>query len=180
MIRLSRVAYVFLIGLILIGLGACATTQINTSPSPRPDRQVVWSVLPLINNTATPYAGVRAQHQLAALLSAHGVKQTLIAPGPDSTGPLPLLTNNANTQQQELTWAHSHGAQYALLGSVDEWRYKIGLDGQPAVGFTLHLVDLKTGDTVWSGVASASGTSREGLAVLSQRVLTRLTEQLLP
>lgn len=160
-------------------LSGCATTQLDSAPSPHPDTLAVWCVLTPVNNTSTPYAGGRVQQQLAALLGARGIGRVLVAPSPGASGPLPL-DEGAKGPRKALAWAHRHGARYALLGSVDEWRYKIGLDGQPAVGFTLRLIDLRSGKTLWSGVASASGGSREGLAVLSERTLTGLIKRLLP
>jgi hypothetical protein len=160
------------------GLSGCATTQLNAAPSPHPDRHALWCVVAPVNNTSTPYAGGRVQQQLAALLGARGLRQVLVAPS-SSGGPLPV-GDGAKGQQRALSWAHGHDARYALLGSVDEWHYKIGLDGQPAVGFTLRLIDLESGKTLWSGAASASGGSREGLAVLSERTLSGLLGRLLP
>jgi hypothetical protein len=159
-------------------IAGCATVQINTSASPHPDRQAVWCVLTPINNTSTPYAGGRVQQQLAALLGARGLSHVLVAPAAGDSGPLPV-GEGAKDQKQQLDWAHHHGARYVLLGSVDEWHYKIGLDGQPAVGFTLRLIDLRSGQVLWSGAASASGGSREGLAVLSERTLAGLLTRLL-
>jgi hypothetical protein len=165
--------------LLAAGLCGCATDQLNAAPSPHPDKYAVWCVVAPINNTSTPYAGGRVQQQLAALLGARGLPHVLVAPSADDSGPLPI-GNDAKDERQALAWAQHHGARYVLLGSVDEWHYKIGLDGQPAVGFTLRLTDLETGRTVWSGAASASGGSREGLAVLSERTLTTLVGRLLP
>jgi hypothetical protein len=160
-----------------LGVSGCATTQLNAAPSPHADRQAVWCVLPPINNTATPYAGERVQQQLAALLGARGLPHILLAPARTGSGPLPI-DNGATEQRQALKWAHQHQARYAVLGSVDEWDYKVGLDGQPAVGLTLRLLDLQSGRIIWSGAASASGGSREGLAVLSERTLARLLKRL--
>ncbi|MGH9478832.1 MAG: hypothetical protein ACRD1A_06350 [Terriglobales bacterium] len=162
-----------------LGLSGCASTQLDTAPSPHPDREAAWCVPPPANNTSTPYAGERVQRQLAALLGARGLPRLLLPPASDNSGPLPI-DNGANDQRQALDWARHHGARYALLASVDEWDYKIGLDGQPAVGFTVRLLDLQSGRIIWSGVASASGNSREGLAVLSERTLSGLVERLLP
>ncbi|MBW4051820.1 MAG: penicillin-binding protein activator LpoB [Proteobacteria bacterium] len=160
-------------------LSGCATVQMNAAPTPHPDSQAVWCVVAPMNNTSTPYAGGRVQQQLAALLGARGLPHVLVAPSRDGSGPLPI-GDDAKSQSNALDWAHRHDARYALLGSVDEWHYKIGLDGQPAVGFTLRLIDLHSGKTLWSGAASASGGSREGLAVLSERTLARLVGHLLP
>lgn len=168
-----------LMGLALLALTGCATTQLNSSTSPKPNKQAVWAVLPLINNTATPYAGERVQRQLAALLGAKEVKHVLIAPAAANQGLLPI-GNGTQNQTRARAWARRHGARYTLDGSVDEWRYMIGLDGQPVVGFTLYLRNLQSGKVIWRGVASASGNSREGSAVLSQRVLMQLLGRLLP
>ncbi|MGH8319991.1 MAG: penicillin-binding protein activator LpoB [Steroidobacteraceae bacterium] len=161
-----------------LGLSGCATTQFNSAPSPHPDRQALWCVLAPINSTPTPYAGERVQQQLAALLGAQGLTHVLLAPAPGDNGPLPI-DNGTTGERQALDWARHHEARYALEGSVDEWDYKVGLDGQPAVGVTLRLLDLQSGEIIWSGVASASGDSREGLAVLSERTLSGLLERLL-
>ena len=165
--------------LLLAALSGCATVQMNAAPSPHPDREAVWCVVAPMNNTSTPYAGGRVQQQLAALLAARGLPHVLLAPSRDGSGPLPI-GEDAKGQAQALAWAHRHDARYALLGSVDEWHYKIGLDGQPAVGFTLRLIDLQSGKSLWSGAVSASGGSREGLAVLSERTLSRLLDRLVP
>ena len=161
-----------------LGLSGCATTQFNSAPSPHPDRHALWCVLAPINNTATPYAGERVQQQLAALLGAQGLRHLLLPPASAASGPLPI-DNGAAGERQALEWARQHEARYALEGSVDEWDYKVGLDGQPAVGVTLRLLDLTTGEILWSGAASASGGSREGLAVLSERTLAGLLKRLL-
>ncbi len=164
--------------LVALGLAGCASTQFNSAPSPHPDRQAAWCVLPPVNNTSTPYAGERVEQQLAALLGARGLPHVLLAPATTSGGPLPI-DNGSTEQRRGLAWARHHRARYALLGSVDEWQYKIGLDGQPAVGVTLRLLDLESGKVIWSGAASATGGSREGLAVLSERTLSGLLERLL-
>lgn len=175
-----RVALPLFLGLFSFILAGCATTRIDTSAAvSAPDQQAVWAVLPLANNTSTPYAGDRAQQQLAALLGARGIRQVLIAPNPRTAAtPLPIGKGSGD-QERSLQWARIHRARYALVGSVDEWHYKIGLEGQPAVGFTLRLIDLKSGITVWSGAASATGNAREGLAVLSQQVLRKAVKRLL-
>ena len=175
----SKPTACIVLALAALALSGCATVQLDASASPHPDRQALWCVLAPVNNTSTPYAGGRVQQQLAALLGTRGLTHVLLAPSTGSSGPLPI-GEAAQDERQELSWARHHDARYALLGSVDEWHYKIGLDGQPAVGFTLRLMDLRSGKILWSGIASASGGSREGLAVLSERTLSGLLQRLLP
>ena len=57
---------------------------------------------------------------------------------------------------------------------MDEWRYKVGVDGEPAVGVTLEIVDVGTGATVWSGAGAQSGWSREALAAVGQKLIRNL------
>ncbi|MSU49653.1 MAG: hypothetical protein EXS37_11310 [Opitutus sp.] len=69
--------------------------------------------------------------------------------------------------------ARTMNATHLLIGTVHEYRYKTDLDGDPAVGLTLRLVDAATGQTLWQGTsgnvgyAFASLTSAAGRAVRS-------------
>ena len=71
-------------------------------------------------------------------------------------------------------WARSVGARYAIYGAVDEWRYKVGIDGEPAVGVALHIMDLQNNSVVWSGVGGKSGWSRESLSGVAQKLIKQL------
>jgi hypothetical protein len=61
-----------------------------------------------------------------------------------------------------------------VQGAVDEWRYKVGVDGEPAVGVALQVVDLQSGAVVWSAVGAKSGWSREALAAVAQKLIGEL------
>ena len=160
-------------GTVALLLGACATSSYHASPKPSIEAGATWVVAPLVNNTATPYAGSRASHIAAALLAQHKAGRVLNAPDPGSASDLPL-DNGEAAQAAARSYAVKQQARYLVTGSVDEWHYKIGLDGQPAVGFTLTVTDLRSGRTLWTGAASASGSSREGVAVLAQKTLNKL------
>ena len=71
-------------------------------------------------------------------------------------------------------WAKQQGVRYALTGNVDEWRYKVGIDGEPAVGITLQLLDVQSGAVVWSGVAAGTGWSRDGLSAVAQKLIKEM------
>ncbi len=172
--RLVRLSLLFA-GLIL--LGACASSSFRAAPAPTVDHAATWVVAPLINNTATPYAGQRAARLIRALLAQRATGQVLLPPPEPDAGGLPT-DNGEAAEQAARAFASQQGARYLVSGSVDEWQYKIGLDGQPAVGFTLTLVDINSGKTLWTGAASASGGSREGVAVLAQKTLDRLIARL--
>jgi hypothetical protein len=68
--------------------------------------------------------------------------------------------------------------RYAVTGTVDEWRYKVGVDGEPAVGFTLQVLDVPTGRVLWSAAGGRTGWSREALSAVAHQLLTRLSAPL--
>jgi polysaccharide biosynthesis protein PelC len=71
-------------------------------------------------------------------------------------------------------WARIQGARFAVYGAVDEWRYKVGIDGEPAVGVALHIIDLQSNNVVWTGVGGKSGWSREALSAVAQKLIREL------
>lgn len=159
-------------------LAGCASSTIRSTGTPQLAMGVTWLVAPLSNNTATPYAGERAMHLAAALL-AHHLKAGEVLTMPEQPSPSGLPIDSGSISPERVhAYAAQHGAQYVVTGSVDEWHYKTGLDGQPAVGFTLSVTDEKTGRIVWTGAASASGGSREGVAVLAQETLNGMVERI--
>ena len=57
---------------------------------------------------------------------------------------------------------------------MEEWRYKVGVDGEPAVGMMLQITDLKSGQVVWSGSGGKTGYSRESLSGTAQKLLNQM------
>ncbi|MFX7620734.1 hypothetical protein ABTJ52_20200, partial [Acinetobacter baumannii] len=67
---------------------------------------------------------------------------------------------------------------YALSGTVDDWRYKVGIDGEPAVGLTLQLIEVSSGKVVWAAAGAKSGWSREALSAVAQKLMRSLLSPL--
>ena len=65
-----------------------------------------------------------------------------------------------------------------MTGSVEEWQYKNGLDGEPAVGISLQIVEPASGRVLWSNSGARAGWSRESLAGTAQKVLRKLVSDL--
>jgi nucleotide-binding universal stress UspA family protein len=86
-----------------------------------------------------------------------------------------LFDSGDRKQQEEAqAWARQQGARYALTGTVEEWRYKVGVDGEPAAGVTLQIVDVGSGDMLWSATGGKSGWSREALSAVAQQLIRNL------
>ena len=132
-----------------------------------------WALLPFVNNTETPYAAERAEAITAALLHARGT-QTLERYTVETKVEEMGNDRGERHQREALEWAKQKKVRFALSGTVNEWRYKVGLDGEPVVGIALQLVELPEGRVVWSGTAGKSGWSRDAVSAVAQQVLDRL------
>jgi TolB-like protein len=151
---------------------ACST--LDTSRAAQVDRQALWVVLPFANHTETPLAGNRAEAITEALMRAQGIGHVKRHP---QLGQHEALFDNAGErrlQEDALAWAKAQGARYAVSGTVYEWRYKVGVDGEPAAGVTLQIVDVASGETLWSGSGGKSGWSREALSAVAQQLIRDL------
>lgn len=161
----------------LLALTACSSTQISKAPS--------WTgldklaLVPLSNYTETPGAALGAQSIAQSLLHQKGFTQLATYPFSDSAGTY-LLNNTDQQRAQALDWARQTGARYALTGAVQEWRYKVGIDGEPVVGLSFDVVDLDTGAVVWSAMGSRSGWSRSTLAGVGHDLISQLLAPIHP
>ena len=157
-------------------LAACST--LDRSAAPTVSSKALWVVLPFANNTETPLAGSRAEAITEGLLRSKGIGKLRRAP---ATLQQDALFEPGDRKQQDaaLDWAREQGARYAVVGNVDEWRYKVGVDGEPAVGIALSIIDVSSGETLWSGVGGKSGWSREALSAVAQKLMSSLLDSAL-
>ena len=159
--------------LVLCALAACSTVDRGRAPTLQANAE--WTVLPFANHTETPMAGNRAESVAEALLHAQGVGKVKRY---TSTAQQEAMFDAGDTKRQEqaLPWAREQGVRYALAGTVDEWRYKVGVDGEPAAGITLQIIDVQSGDILWSGAGGKSGWSREALSAVAQKLIRELLQ----
>jgi polysaccharide biosynthesis protein PelC len=159
---------------VLMGmLTACTTTQVQGLPAEL-DKAASWALLPILNLTETPQAGLRAEAILESLIRAGGVKNLKRYPSNLNTESI-FDPVERKAQEQALAWAKTEKIRFAISGTVDEWRYKVGVDGEPAVGLTLQIQDLNTGAVIWTAAGSKSGWSREALSAVAQKLIAQLT-----
>lgn len=149
--------------LALLLAGCASVSEVQTAPSlPRDAR---WVLLPIENYSQTPQAGERTEAIARTLLAKRGLKVAGY-PQPAGNGGLPVL-DEQQRYRKAYDWAKAQGFRYAVTGSVEEWHYKSGLDGEPAVGLSLRVIDVQSGATLWSasgantgwGYQSAAGTA---------------------
>lgn len=150
-------------------MAACSTFSGGQSPSFAANAQ--WGLLPLVNYSQTPQAGERVEQILLSVLSEEGVRPRVYPQAGDTDL---LMLDDRKRLADAMQWAASQRFDYLVAGSVEEWQYKNGLDGEPAVGISLRVIDAKTGQVLWSNSGARAGWSRESLAGSAQKVLATL------
>ena len=156
-------------------LSGCASTALHASRAIRLAPGAAIAVASFANYTTTPGAGSRAASMTASLLLVHGLKGvTILTVDHHNRLPLGLQPNPATLLRK----ARAMGARYVVEGAVQEWRYTIGLDGQPAVAVTMDLVGVRSGRVIWTATASRSGVPRQSVGVLAENTLNAMIESL--
>lgn len=174
--HLLRLAHAIGLAGIAIVLASCSTIQVGKAPAL--EAQAKWAILPFSNQTETPQAGLRAESITENLLRASGIANMKKYPASLNTE---TLFEPADRKQLDaaLAWARNEGIRYGMAGSVDEWRYKVGIDGEPAAGITLQLIDVSTGDVLWAASGGTTGWSRESLSGVAQKLIGKLLRPVL-
>lgn len=151
-------------------LAACSTGIQSIATHDALDPAAKWALLPITNNTDTPQAGLSAEAMVEHQLRRRGIANVVHYPAALSRDSL-FEPTERKVAEEALKWARDQDVKFVLMGSVEEWRYKVGIDGEPAVGVTLKVMDLSSGQVVWSGTSAKSGWSREALSAVAQAVL---------
>ncbi|MEM5339882.1 penicillin-binding protein activator LpoB [Paraburkholderia azotifigens] len=155
------------VALAALTLAGCAVVDRSAPPAIAKNDSV--AILPIANNTETPQAGQRAASIAQSLLASYGY--TNLSRYPASADDETLFdAAKPDAQQNALNWARQQNARYALTGAVNEWRYKVGVDGEPAVGLTFDVIDVQTGKVVWTGTGSRTGWSRDAVSGVAQKL----------
>lgn len=155
----------------------CSTTHISTKhiTEHKINKMSKWVILPIANYSETPFAGEKVENILESILRISGVKFISKYPKLEKPGEIPLLDNQLRFQRG-MEWAKNNMYKYCIHGSIEEWRYRSGVERKPAVGITLHIQDLETGNIYWTGTAAATGSGRESVSGVAKQLLTKMLE----
>ncbi|MDR9750554.1 penicillin-binding protein activator LpoB [Pseudomonas sp. SZMC_28357] len=157
------------LALTVLFVAGCAS--FTDEASPNLSRSAQWGVVPMVNYSQTPQAGERSEQILLSVLSSHGLQPRVY---PSNTQGESALMDDNERLAGALDWARQQKLDYVVSGSVEEWQYKNGLDGEPAVGISLRVLEASTGRVLWSKSGARAGWSRESLAGTAQTVLDKL------
>lgn len=155
-------------------LASCASYQ--TSESPGVDKSARWVIMPIINHSTTPMAGQQAEQILSSIMFKLGVNSDMY-PANEAIDLASMLDENAKRKKAQ-EWLASQNYDYVLTGTIQEWHYKTGLDGEPAVGITLELISASSGETLWKSSGSRAGWGRESVSAAGHKVIENIVDGL--
>jgi len=171
----QHVKRLIILTLLLLSMVGCAVKQVyNPETLPLNER---WVLLPVANLAEAPMAGERTEAILATWLQKKGISKLNRYRAADNDAGFPGL-NEPLRVSQALDWAKKQSYTYALTGSVEEWRYKSGLDGEPAVGLSLRIIDLRNGQVVWAASGARTGWGYESLSGTANKLIGKLLNEL--
>lgn len=154
-------------------LSGCSTTVVDRNPSATLTESANTLVVPFTNDSGTPDAGKRAATMVTAMLRARGITNVTLYKTKQSCNPLKTCKKRLNMSSIR-RWAAKNNYQYLVSGAVNEWRYKVGLDGEPSVGSTMVITDILSNQPIWTGLGSRTGHSWSGLSDTAQRLFKRM------
>ena len=132
------------------------------------------AVLPFENQTSALRAGQAVSDLLVSEILATGTTPVM---DPSEVADLLRRESLDPADAGRLPSAQRLGrilqVSHVLQGAVTEYRYKPGLSETPAVGLTARLVDVATGEVVWTASHARLGSSwirEDGLGRVAQRV----------
>jgi TolB-like protein len=154
---------IILMSIIGLSMVACTSPEIEKSTENFPllsSKKVV--VYGFQNYTETPLAGKRAASLVDGILSAKGY-QTANRVDTYYTSRIKMCKE-----------AQAMHIPYLLTGAVSEWRYKTGIDGEPAVSLSLKLLNTSTCSSVWSATASDNNWGNASIGTTAQSLLNKI------
>jgi len=165
---------------LILFVTSCTNIQVDSSNRAMLPRHARIAVGPLANHSDTPMANRQVETMMVSLLQAKGFTHIYHYQRKKSCAKLLYCPDETLSKHQILQWARSKSMDYVFIGAVNEWRYKVGLDGEPVAGVSIQLIQVKTGKTVWTSVGSVIGGSRSGLDQVGQSLLKCLLATVFP
>lgn len=136
-----------------------------------------WVLLPFGDYGETPQSGERAEELASSLVRVRWNIDLLRCPDTKETAALVDIDEHQR-YEKALQWARTQGFVYGLAGSVQEWRYRNGSEGEAAVGLSLRVVNIQTGRPEWLATGSRSGFGSQTVSGVAERLLRKMVDHI--
>ena len=130
-----------------------------------------YAIASFWNYTETPMAGLRAASIVESVLAKNSVILSSLVAGSDEMESTSSKQAFLKAKKEE---AKLLGAEYLIMGNVQEWRYKTGIDGEPVVSFSLLVIDLKMDKVVFNAVGAKSAWGHKSIGIVAQEIAQEL------
>jgi hypothetical protein len=169
-----KIFKMIMIAIVALVISGCSMASIVATDKPLPSLykkddngtvqkvNVKVSLFRLNNYTDTPRAGMRAASILEGMLVTKGYKVKS------------HITSKSVSLKKARKIAKSDGSKYFMYGGVSEWRYKTGIDGEPAVSLQCSLYKTKNTKLVWSATGSDSDWGNASIGTTAQDLLAEM------
>ena len=154
--------FIGMLFLLIFFLGCSNRTLVytkNNLPLVEESKEKSVSLFMLNNYTDTPRAGMRSANIIEGILLTKGYK----------------VQNHITTEimyvQTAQKIAQKESTDYFLIGGVSEWRYKTGIDGEPAVSLQCSMYETNTSKLIWSATGADSDWGVGSIGTTAQDLL---------
>ncbi|OQX37148.1 MAG: hypothetical protein B0D91_07485 [Oceanospirillales bacterium LUC14_002_19_P2] len=135
------------------------------------DRQ--WTVLPVA--ASSEEASIQVELLLTRTLMEHGVANPQHPPQSWVDDQTKVL-RDAHKLKNASQWARQHGIPLGMTGVVDNWSRDAA--NRPQVTITLKLLDISSGNTLWTTTGSSEGQPSAPISDVAQTLITTLLDSL--
>ncbi len=159
-----------LAALLLIVLAGCNSTPYKNGFPP----QERWAVLP-IQSLQSEELGIQIERMMTVLLASKGIAHVELPPQTEASSNNPVL-ESAHRLQNATEWASQHGYRLGLSGTV--YNYETLDDNRFLVALTLNLVDIKSGEVLWTTSGQGEGRPGDDHLDVTRRLVSTLLSSL--
>ena len=171
------ISWITIAALFLLALLSGCTSVLNVKGSAPLQPGVNWALLPFGDFGETPQAGERAEEITTSLMRVRWNLDLERYPVTKESSALVDL-DERQRYEKALQWARDQGFVYGVSGSVQEWRYRSGSEGEAAVGLSLRVVNIRTGKAEWVATGSRSGFGAQTVSGVAEQLLTKMIDQI--
>lgn len=139
----------------------------NISKIPKLDKSSRMIVLTFINNSETPSSGLKIKNIVENEFFSKGYNVVFLNSDSDTD------TISEKDVYKKIDEMHKE-ARYFVFGYVNEWRYKSGIDFEPAVSLTINIYDTKSDSIIWSGRISKNGSSYSSTSNIASKAVKKI------
>ena len=149
----------------------CSSTSLVTTQKSLPEvyidvnethnlqKDVLVSLFRLSNYTDTPRAGMRSANIIEGILLSKGFRVKS------------HISKDIYTYKKAKKEAKKDKSNYFIIGGVSEWRYKTGIDGEPAVSLQISMYKTKGGKLEWSATGADSDWGNGSIGTTAQNLI---------